>query len=65
MDCSCKDARRPQIIINEIEQETPFTAVGFFYVGKPTLMTIAGAIVTYIIILIQFDDSKGNARPIL
>ena len=51
-------------IIENIQDETPFTAGGFFNVDRSTLTAIAGATLTYLIILIQFDDEKGDQMPL-
>ena len=47
-------------IIENIQDETPFTASGFFNVDRSTLTAISGAVLTYLIILIQFDDGEGK-----
>ena len=47
-------------IIENIQDETPFTASGFFNVDRSTLTAISGAVLTYLIILIQFDDGEGE-----
>ena len=57
---SCKEIRNILNIISEIEQETPFSAGGFFYIERSTLISIAGAILTYLIILVQFDSDESN-----
>ena len=46
--------------IENIQDETPFTASGYFNVDRSTLTAITGATLTYLIILIQFDDSNGD-----
>ena len=50
-------------IIENIQDETPFTASGFFNVDRSTLTAITGAMLTYLIILIQFDDGNGGKCP--
>ena len=47
-------------IIENIQDETPFTASGLFNVDRSTLTVISGAVLTYLIILIQFDDGEGE-----
>ena len=43
------------MLIQKIETEEPFTALGFFAVDKTTLTSALATVVTYLIILIQFD----------
>ena len=42
-------------LIHQIQEETPFSALGFFDIGRSTLVSIAATTVTYNIILLQFD----------
>ena len=51
-------------IIRSIEEETPFSASGFFTVDRSTLTAIAGAVLTYLIILIQFDNGQDQTMPL-
>ena len=39
----------------QIKDEGPFDALGYFTVDKSTLTAVVGTIITYLIILIQFD----------
>ena len=50
-------------IIENIQDETPFTASGFFNFDLSTLTAITGATLTYLIILLQFDDSSEEKCP--
>ena len=42
-------------VINKIKEEGPLTASGFFNVEKSTLVSMFSTILTYIIILVQFQ----------
>ena len=42
-------------IVHQIDEETPFTALGFFNVERTTLTSLVATILTYLIILKQFD----------
>ena len=59
-DCSRTGSRKIMNIINSIEAETPFTAYGFFSIEPSTLTSIGLGILTYLVILIQFDDGKNK-----
>ena len=43
------------MLIQKIDTEDPFTALGFFTVDKTTLTSALATVVTYLIILIQFN----------
>ena len=43
-------------LIYQVQEETPFTALGFFDVDRSTLTSILATSATYIIILLQFDQ---------
>ena len=43
------------MLIQKIDTEEPFTALGFFTVDKTTLTSALATVVTYLIILIQFN----------
>ena len=49
-------------LIIEIKEEEPFTALGFFRIERSTLTTILLTILTYLIVLVQFqsDDRKND-----
>ena len=51
-DCYSKKIKN---LIRTIEEETPFSANGFFNIDRSILTAIAGAVLTYLIILIQFE----------
>ena len=42
-------------LIENIKDEEPFTALGFFNVDKTSVTAILGTVITYNIILIQFN----------
>ena len=60
VECNGRGLRKVMNIIENIQDETPFTASEFFNVDLSTLTAIAGATLTYLIILIEFDDSSGG-----
>ena len=45
-------------IIHLIELEPPFTALGFFDVQQSTLTAMASSILSYLIILVQFNPAN-------
>ena len=47
-------------LIYQIEQEPPLTALDFFEARRSTLTAIVSAIFTYVIILVQFNQSETN-----
>ena len=50
--------KRIQIIVERMKTIEPLSGNGFFEVKKPTVTTIIGAAVTYMIILVQFKLSE-------
>ena len=42
-------------VIDMLDNEKPFDALGFFYVEKTTFMTIISSSVAYLVIMVQFD----------
>ena len=48
------------VLIQEIESEGPFTALDFFDVDRPLVTTAFSTVVTYLIILIQFNLCKKS-----
>ena len=48
------------VLIQEIESEGPFTALDFFNVDRPLVTTAFSTVVTYLIILIQFNLCKNS-----
>ena len=54
--------RRYLILIQEIESEGPFTALDFFNVDRSLVTTAFSTVVTYLIILIQFNLCKKSEK---
>ena len=54
---SCKDDDKEELdyYISELEAETPFSAWGFYSVEKTTLTSLLSTVITYLIIMIQFQ----------
>ena len=52
-----KEELRPKSLMlqEQMKDEGPFDALGYFTVDKSTLTAAVGTIFTYLIILIQFD----------
>ena len=47
-------------LICQIENESPFDAMGFFKIELSTFTSIISTFMTYLIILVQFKDSADN-----
>ena len=43
--------------MSEIDREQPFTALEFFNVERSTLTSLVGTVLTYLIVLVQFQQS--------
>ena len=54
--------KNPEIAVlyNETEAEGPFHALGFFEIEKSTLTSLTSTIVTYLLVMVQFNDSSNN-----
>ena len=52
-------------IMSQIESEAPFTALEFFNVELSTMTTIISTVLTYVIILVQFNPTKTNEQDII
>ena len=51
-------------LIRQIENESPFDAMGFFKIELSTFTSIVSTFMTYLIILVQFKDSTDtNLEP--
>ena len=52
------EEQRPRLyaLMKAWEAEGPFTACGFFTVGRPSLLAIFSTVVTYFIIMFQFTE---------
>ena len=55
-DVSYQEEKRLVDLIYQVQEESPFTALGFFDVDRSTLTSILATSATYIIILLQFDQ---------
>ena len=55
-DVSYQEEKRLLDLIYQVQEESPFTALGFFDVDRSTLTSILATSATYIIILLQFDQ---------
>ena len=55
-DVSYQEEKRLLDLIYQVQEESPFTALGFFDVDRSTLTSILATSATYIIILLQFDE---------
>lgn len=55
-DVSYQEEKRLVDLIYQVQEESPFTALGFFDVDRSTLTSILATSATYIIILLQFDE---------
>jgi hypothetical protein len=51
-------------IISQIESETPFSAMGYFNIELSTMTSIISTVLTYIIILVQFNPSFTDANKL-
>ena len=45
-------------LMYEIRQEEPFTAMGFFNIELSTLTSIVSTILTYVVVLVQFQQTN-------
>ena len=52
-------------IMSQIESEAPFTALEFFNVELSTMTTIISTVLTYLIIMVQFNPTKTNEQDIV
>jgi hypothetical protein len=59
----CKeDTKEVSHVIDLVEAAPGFSAMGLFDVGKKTLTTIFGTILTYLIITIQFQMGNNQQQ---
>ena len=47
-------------LVYQIDQEQPLTALDFFEARRSTLTAIISAILTYVVILVQFNQSIAS-----
>ena len=62
MDSSRETRVQLYNIISEIEREAPFKALGLFSVDLTTLTSIVSTAMTYIVIMVQFEDSEKASQ---
>ena len=57
-------AKQPEIAVlfNETEAEGPFNALGFFEIEKSTLTSLTSTIVTYLLVMVQFNTSNDSYK---
>ena len=60
LNCDYNESRRVYNIIGKVQDETPFSAYGFFNIERSTLTTMMATILTYLIILVQFDEGEKS-----
>ena len=59
-----KEKEKVLYLIFEINQEGPFTALGLFSIELSTLTSLFSTILTYLIVLVQFNP-PGNQDEIV
>ena len=59
---SVPDSCRPELlaIISKFQLVGPLTAEGFYDMDRSLLVSLTGTFLTYIIILVQMGDTKGE-----
>ena len=45
-------------LVYEMDKETPFTALGFFDVDQTTLTSLVSTVLTYLVIMVQFQQTE-------
>ena len=60
MSRSLQASREAMYLMFEIDREQPFTALGFFNIERSTLTSLVGTILTYLIVLVQFEQSGDH-----
>ena len=56
-----QEAKEMLALIQRIEEQAPFSALGFFTVDRTTLMAEVGTILTYFVVLVQADLCPSTA----
>ena len=54
------ERRRIQNLVEDIRSEGPMTGCGYFSVTRGSLTSMFSITITYVIILIQFNQSEGG-----
>ena len=57
-----EEKEKALILICEIKEEGPFTAMGFFNIERSTLTSLVSTILTYLIVLVQFQPDNPNIQ---
>ena len=65
VDCDDQHTRSIKRLISKVHEEEPFSAMGFFIIDRSMLTSMAANILTYLIILLQFQDPKTNIQEIV
>ena len=55
LDCNDKHTKSIKRLISKVCDEEPFSAMGFFSIDQSMLTSLAATVLTYLIILIQFN----------
>lgn len=56
------DDKEVQVQIYQMEAEAPFSALGFFEIGRPTLTSLLSTIITYLVVMVQFAPNLHEKR---
>ena len=51
-----KKEKEAMLLLYQVDQESAFNALGFFSIDRSTLTSLLGTILTYLIVLVQFDQ---------
>ena len=51
-----KKEKEAMLLLYQVDQEPAFNALGFFSIDRSTLTSLLGTILTYLIVLVQFDQ---------
>jgi hypothetical protein len=51
--------QRQDVLISILSRAKPLSGLGFFFIDKPMIVSIIGAAITYIIVLLQFSLSEN------
>ena len=65
VDCDDKHTKSIKRLISKVCDEEPFSALGFFIIDRSMLTSMAANILTYLIILIQFDAPATSPPEIV
>ena len=65
VDCDDKHTKSIKRLISKVCDEEPFSALGFFIIDQSMLTSLAANILTYLIILIQFNSPTTSPQEIV